>query len=78
MAQMAQIAPGGASVSFHLFLDEKVEPKVNHDQSPDGSATTRALRTGTPTIRPALIPAQGRDGRPRTQPAASKHARERE
>ncbi len=40
---------------FHLFLDEKVEPKVNHDPSPDGSATTRAVRTGTPTDRPARI-----------------------
>lgn len=49
--------------SSTFCLDQKVQPQVNHDQSPDGSATTPcpqarsclALRTGTPTVRPALI-----------------------
>lgn len=40
---------------FHLFLDEKVEPKINHDPSPSGSATAPALHTGTPTAWPARI-----------------------
>ena len=44
-----------AKKPFHLSLDGKVEPKINHDPSPHGSATTRALRTCTPTVRPARI-----------------------
>ena len=40
---------------IHLLLRQKVEPKGAHDPSPGGSATTRALRTGTPTTCPARI-----------------------
>jgi len=63
--------------SFHLFGGKKVEPKSRHDQSPGGSATTQALRTGTPTTRPALIvDARARiltQANAREQALASKH-----
>ena len=74
VAQVKWFFSGFMSIgSFHLFGGKKVEPKSRHDQSPGGSATTQALRTGTPTTRPALIV----DARARilTQASAREHAR---